>query len=117
MSMLFVAFGMILLFSSPFAVELSVCIGFFGCGCPSSSSVFLAETASFQFMNSAPSSASAADDISAFIICATFITAPLFAASSLGADMNQWSPALLLAFDSDKYDASLCIARTMSLFV
>ena len=82
MSMLFVAFGMILLFSSPFDVELSVCIGVFDCGCPISSSVFFSGTASFQFMNSVPSSASAADDITDFIIFETFITAPLFAGIS-----------------------------------
>ena len=65
-------------------------------------SVFLSGTASLKFMNSAPSSASAADDITAFIICETFITATLFAGISSFPDMNQWPPALLLAFDSDK---------------
>ena len=91
-----------LLFSSPFAVDLSVCIGVFGCRCPSSSSVFLAGTTSLQFINSAPSSASAADDITAFIIRETFITAPLFAGIYSFPAMNQFPPALILAFDSDK---------------
>ena len=91
-----------LLFRSLFAVELSVCIIVFGCGCPSSLSVFLAGTASLQFMNSAPRYASAADYITAFIICETFIAAPLFTGISSFPAMTQWPPALILAFDLDK---------------
>ena len=102
MLVLFVASGMILLFSIPFAVEISVCISVFSCGCPSSSSIFLVGTASFQFIKSLPSSASAADDITAFIIHETFITAPLFAGISSFPAMNQWPPAMLHAFDLDK---------------
>ena len=59
------------------AIVLSVCIGIFGCGCPISIRAILAGMASRAFMNNAPISASAADDMTAFIIWATFSTAPL----------------------------------------
>ena len=77
MSIDFNAFGMILFVSSACAVELSVCIGVRGCGCPCSSSVCCIDTAIFVLMNSSPSSASAADDMTAFIICNMLRTAPL----------------------------------------
>ena len=78
MSMAFSAFGRILLVSSACAVELSVCIGVRVWGWPNSSIVFRMETAIFALMNNAPSSASAADDMTDFIICDMLRTAPLF---------------------------------------
>ena len=42
-------------------VELSQCIGAAGCGCPISRNVFRSILSSLQFMNNAPSSASATD--------------------------------------------------------
>jgi hypothetical protein len=62
----------------PSAVELLVCIGVFGCICPISSNMFLMYTVSFALMKSAPSSASAADDMTALITCAMLRMAPLF---------------------------------------
>ena len=115
MSMALSALGRILLVSNACAVELSVCIGVRGCGWPSSSRVRRIDTAAFAFMNNAPSSASAAEDITARIICEMFRTAPLFLGMSSFAAMNMCPPALLRAFASDKYDASLCIASTMLL--
>ena len=61
MSMALSAFGRILLVSSACAVALSVCIGVWGCGCPSSMSICRIETADFALMKRAPRSASAAD--------------------------------------------------------
>ena len=57
-----------LVLTTPPAVELSTWTGDGGCGCPVSSNMFLMCTASLALMNSAPSSASAADDITALMI-------------------------------------------------
>jgi hypothetical protein len=67
--MVFSAFGNMLLVSSACAVALLVCIGVRGCGWPSSASIWHIETAVFAFMNRAPNSASARDDMTAHIIC------------------------------------------------
>jgi hypothetical protein len=66
-------------------------------------------------MNSAPTSASAADDSTALIICEIVITAPLLGGVSVSLDMKKCPPALLRTLLSDRYDASLCTANTMSL--
>jgi hypothetical protein len=63
MSMAFNALGIILLVSSAGAVELLVCMGVQVYGCPISLRVRRMETAVLALMNKAPSSASAADDI------------------------------------------------------
>ena len=107
MSMAFNALGMIWLVSRSFAVLLSVWIGVRGWGWPSSSRVWRIDTAVFAFRNRAPSSASAADDMTARMICEMFRTAPLFAGISSFDDMNICPPARLRALGSDKYDASL----------
>jgi hypothetical protein len=60
------------------------------------------DTAVLGFMKSAPSSASAADDITARIICEILRTAPLFGGISLMLDMNMWPPARLRAFASER---------------
>ena len=88
MSMAFSAFGRILLVSSACAMELSVCIGVRVWGWPNSSSVVRMDTAVFALMNNAPSSASAADDMTDFIICDMLRTAPLFIGISSSPAMN-----------------------------
>ena len=102
MSMAFNAFGRILLVSSACAVELSVWMGVRGCECPNSSSVHRMDTAVLALMNSAPNSASAADDITAFMICEIFSSAPLLMGISSESAMNMWPPALLRAFNSKR---------------
>ncbi len=77
--MAFVAFGWILWLTTPYAVELLVCIGVVGCGWPISSSVVRWGTACLALMNNAPNSNSAAEDMTALIICEIFKTARLFA--------------------------------------
>lgn len=77
MSIDLVRLGWILLFTTPSAVELSVRMGVRVCGCPISVSIFLMYTASFALTNSAPSSAFAADDMTALIIWAMLRMAPL----------------------------------------
>ena len=83
MSMALVLLGWRFRFTTPNAVVLSVCIGVGGWGCPISSRVVLAGMASRAFMNNAPISASAADDMTALMICATFNTAPLLGGTSV----------------------------------
>ena len=100
--MAFKALGRILLVSSVCAVEFLVWIGVHGCGCPISSSVFCMDTAVLALTNSAPSSTSAADDITAFIICEMFNTTPLLMGISSEPAMNMWLPALLRAFGSER---------------
>ncbi len=101
--------------SSACAVELSVCIGVRVWGWPISLSVVRMETAVFALMNRVPSSASAADDMTALIICDMLRTAPLFIGISLSPAMNMCPPAWLRAFGSDRYEASLWIARIILL--
>jgi hypothetical protein len=102
MSIAFSALERILLVSSACAVKLSVWMGVRDCECPISSSVLHMDTAILALMNSAPSSASAADDITALIIYKIFNTAPLFMGISSVTAMNIWPPALLLAFGSER---------------
>ncbi len=75
--MAFKALGRILLASSAWAVKLLVWMGVQVCRCPISSSVHCMQTAVLALMNNAPSLASAADDISALIICKILSTPPL----------------------------------------
>jgi hypothetical protein len=60
------------------------------------------DTAVLALMNSALSSASVADDITALIICKMFNTAPLLMEISSVPAINMWLPALLQAFGSDR---------------
>ncbi len=115
MSIAFNTFGIFLLVSRSCAVLLSVCIGVGGWGWLSSSSVWRMEMAVFALMKRAQSSASAADDMTACIICKMLSTAPLFVGMSYLPAINMCPPARLRAFSLDKYEALLCIARTMSL--
>ncbi len=86
--------------SSACAVKLLVWMGVRGCGCPNSSSVRCMDTAVLALMNSMPSSASAADDITALFICK--MTAPLLMGISSMPAINMWPPDLLQDFDSDR---------------
>ena len=92
----------IFLFTTLKAVVLLVCTGVGGCLCPMISSACRAGIASLQFMKRAPSSASAAEDITALMIWETVRMAPLFDGMASSLDMKKCPPALLLAFDSDK---------------
>ena len=87
-----VAFGVILLVRTPYTVELSVCMGIFGCGCPNSTSVVHMGTTNCALINSAPNSASAAELITALIICKMSRTALLFRGMSLSLDMKKHPP-------------------------
>ena len=104
-----------LLVTTPCAVVLSVCIGISGCVCPISSSDWSAGMASLQLTKSAPSSASAADDITALMILAIVNTATFLVGNAVLFDMKKCLPAMLLDFVSERYEESLWPARTMSL--
>ncbi len=101
--------------NSPFYNHSSGSIGVWGCGCPSLISVCRIEMAVFALMNRAPSSASAAGDMTARIICKTLRTAPLLIGILSFPAMNMWPPARLRDLGSERYDTSLWIERTMSL--
>jgi hypothetical protein len=77
------------------------------CGCPISLRVHCMATAVLALMNNAPGLASAADDITALIICDMLITAPLLIGMSSLPAMNMWPPALLQALGSDRVE---CVA-------
>ena len=117
MSIAFVRRGWMLFVTTECAAELSVCMGVLGCGCPNSSRVFLAGTASLAFMYIAPISASHAEDITARMICHNVSTGPLFGGICQSLDMKKCPPALLQALGSLKYDASLWIASTKHCWI
>ncbi len=71
--------------------------------------------ASLQLMQRAPTSASAAKDMTALIISAIVRMAPLFGGLAVLLDMKKCPPTRLHAFDLERHDALLCSARTMSL--
>ena len=89
-----VAFGVMRLVRTLCAVELSICMGVFGCRCPNPTSGVRMGSANFALMNSAPNSASAAELITALIICETFKTAQLFRGMSSLLDMKKCHPRL-----------------------
>jgi hypothetical protein len=94
------AFGNILLVSSACAVALLVCIGVGGCGWPNSMSIWCFEV--FALMKSAPNSASAADDMTAQIICKILRMEPLLKGMSSFPAMNICPPMRLQDFGLDK---------------
>ncbi len=76
-------------------VELSVLMCVCVCGWPSSLSILHVDTAVLALMNSAPSLASAAEDITALIICNMLSTVPLLVGISSCSAMNMCLPARL----------------------
>ena len=67
----------------PAAVELSDCTGVGGCGWPMSSEVCLRGTASLQFTNTLPNSASEAEDTTCFSVPHMVCVAPFNSSFSL----------------------------------
>ena len=98
-----------MLVSSACAVKSFVWMGVCVCGCPSSLSVHLKATAVLAPMNSAPSLALVADDITVLIICKMLRTALLLVGMASVPARNMWPPAQLRAFSLDKYDVLLWI--------
>jgi hypothetical protein len=95
-------FFIMLLFTTLSAVVLSVCIGVGGSLCTKYSSVCQARMASLQLMYRAPISASAADDMTALMICEIVRIAPLLLGIVSLFDMKKCPPALLRALVSER---------------
>ena len=105
------------LFAIPADVALSQCMGVGGCGWPSSSSVSLMIFASFAFKNISPNSASAADAATNLMIVQSVMIGPFRRIGRLlsGSQLRKKCPAArLLAFFSERYDASECTFNIMS---
>ena len=66
-------------------------------------------------MYRAPSLALVAEDMTALMIWVTERTAPFLGGSAELLDIKKCPLARLRAFDSDRYDALECTARTISL--
>ena len=115
MSIDLVAFGWIVFVTNPNTVVLSVWIGVGGCLWPISSTVVIAGISCHELIYSAPISASSAEVITFFMICAMVNTAPLFDGFAAFFYMKKCPPALLLDFGSVRWDALLCAARTILL--
>ena len=80
------------------AVVLSVCIGVGGCLWPMVSNAWRAGIASLQLMKRYPNSASAAEDMTAFMICEMVRTGPLFGGTAESSYMkNALLPCLSLS--------------------
>ena len=96
-----------MLVTMPRAVVFSVCIGVGGCVFPISSRDWITGIDSLKLMNSAPSSASAVDDIISLVILAIVNTAPLLGGNNVFFDIKECPPARFLAFVLERYEASL----------
>ena len=88
-----------------------------GCLWPISSNKYLAGIACRVLIKSAPISASAAEVITFFMIFAMLSTDPLLGGFLSSLERKKCPPALLRAFGSDKYDASLWTASIMLLLL
>ena len=71
--------------------------------CLISSSAWRASMVYLQLMNSAPSSASAADDMTALMILAIANTYPLLGGNAVLLDINKFPPDMLQAFVLERY--------------
>ena len=91
-----------LLMTTPRAVVLSVYIGVGGCVWPIVSNPWRAGIASLQLMKRAPNSASAAEIMTAFMICEMARTDPFFFGMAELSDIKKFPHALLLSFNSDR---------------
>ena len=98
--MAFVALGSILLLMMPSAVELSVWMGVRGCACPMASRIFLIWTDSRALMKRPPSSASAAEVMTALMIVETVRMAPLSGGMGSSFERKKCPPTLLRAAHS-----------------
>ena len=103
--------------TTPRAVVLSVCIDVGVCLCPISPIVILSGTASRQLINSAHSSASAADDMAVLMILEIVVTAPLFGGSEDSSVTNKCPSALLRDLASERYDVSMWLLLLWLLLV
>ena len=71
--------------------------------------------ASLQLINSAPSSESVVDDMTALMVLDIVNTAPFLGGSSVFVDINKFPPAMLIYFELERREALLWPARIISL--
>ncbi len=100
MSIALVRFGCTFPLITPSAIALSVCIGVGDCLWPISLRMICMYTASCAMMYSITSSASVADAITFFIMCAMLRMDLLLAGSCMSLDKKKCPPALLRALGS-----------------
>ena len=91
-----------LLVTTPRIVVLSVCIGVGGCLWSIVSNAWRSGFSSLQLMKRAPNSASAAADMTSFMICEMGRTDPLFGGTADPSDTKKCPPALLRAFNYER---------------
>ena len=86
----------------PSAVELSTWMGVGGCGCPISSRIVRSVTASFMFLNSAPTSASTAEETTTSMVEERLRMGPLNNSGAVVVSLprKKWPPARLRACGS-----------------
>ena len=106
---------MMVLLTTPEAVELSVWIGDGGCFHPIYINVWRMGTISFAVMYSTPSSASAAEDMTNLMIWAIVRIGPFHLDVGTFSDKNIWAPERLRALDLLLNLASEWAARILSL--
>ena len=106
---------MVVLFTTPAAIELLVWIGDGGCFQPISINVWLMGTIYLDLMYSAPSSASAAEDITNLMIREIARIAPFHLVVGSFSDKNMWALVRLRTLDSLLNIESEWAARIMSL--
>ena len=106
---------MMVLFTTPAAVELSVWIEDGGCLQPISINVWRMGTIYLAVMYIAPSSDSAAEDITNLMIWEIMRIDPFHLGVGSFSDKNMWAPARLQGLDSLLNPASEWAARIMSL--
>ena len=85
---------------TPSAVELSVWIGVLGCLCPNYSRMICMYDASRVAIQRSPSSDSAADDMTLFMICEMVSMAPFFGGNTVLFDKKKFPPVRLRGSDS-----------------
>ena len=82
--------------------------------CPIYSRAWRAGMSSLQLINSVPSSASTADEMTALMVLAIVNTNPLLGRNSVSLDIKKFPPDLLLYIFWEKYNAFLWPTRTIS---
>ena len=111
----FLLHWMMVFLTTPASVKLSVWIGDGGCFQPISINVWRMGTISLDVIYSAPSSVSAAEDITNLMIWGIVRIAPFRSGVRSFSDKNMWDPARLHALDSLLNPASEWAARIMPL--
>ena len=92
-----------MLATTPCYAVLSLCIFVGACVCPISYSAWRAGITYLQLINIAPSSASAADEMTALIILVLVKTDPLLSGKYVLLDINKCPPTLLLDLVLERY--------------